>query len=81
MTNFCYGVQYPRNKSDTIWNIRLAPLARSMKGVLILFVDPAADGEGADYSRDSEKFYNPKIKKVSVTLWAVLQRHASSSAF
>ena len=43
MTNFGYGVQYPRNKSDTIWNIRLAPLARSMKG------------EGADYSRDSEK--------------------------
>ena len=54
------------NKSDTIWNISLAPQARSMKGILILFVDPA-DG-GADYDRDSEKFYNPKIKKVSTTL-------------
>ena len=37
-----------------------------MKGILILFIDPA-DG-GADYARDSEKFYNPKIKKASVTL-------------
>ena len=37
-----------------------------MKGILILFVDPA-DG-GTDYARDSEKFYNPKIKKASVTL-------------
>ena len=45
------------NNSDTVWNIDLAP---SMKGILILFVDPA-DG-GADYTRDSEKFYNPKIK-------------------
>ena len=58
------------NKLDTVWtgvwNIALAPQARSMKGILILFVDPA-DG-GTDYARDSEKFYNPKIKKASVTL-------------
>ena len=39
-----------------------------MKGILILFVDPAADGGGASYARDNEKFYNPKIKKVSVTI-------------
>ena len=56
------------NKSDTVWNIALAPQAKSMKGILILFVDPAANGGGNDYARDSEKFYNPKIKKVSVTL-------------
>ena len=37
-----------------------------MKGALILFVDPA-DG-GADYARDSEKFYNPNIEKASVTI-------------
>ena len=48
------------NKSDTIWNIALAPQAKSMKGILILFVDPA-DG-------DTEKFYNPKIKNVEITL-------------
>ena len=54
------------NKSDTIWKIALAPQAKSMKGILILFVDPA-DG-GAAYSRDTEKFYNPKIKNVQITL-------------
>ena len=54
------------NKSETLWNISLSPQAKSMKGVLILFVDPN-DG-GASYGRDSEKFYNPKIKNVSITL-------------
>ena len=58
----------PFDKSDTIWNISMAPQAKSMKGILILFVDPAAAGGGANYARDTEKFYNPKIKKVSVTL-------------
>ena len=54
------------NKSDTLWNIDLKPNARSVKGVLILFVDPA-DG-GANYARDSEKFYNPRIEKASATI-------------
>ena len=54
------------NKSDTIWNIALAPQAKSMKGILILFVDPS-DG-GASYGRDTEKFYNPKITNVAITL-------------
>ena len=54
------------NKSDTIWNIALAPQAKSMKAILILFVDPA-DG-GTAYSRDTEKFYNPKITNVMITL-------------
>ena len=54
------------NKSDTVWNINMAPNAKSMKGILMLFVDPA-DG-GALFDRDSEKFYNPKINKVSITL-------------
>ena len=54
------------NKSDTIWNINMAPQAKSMKGILILFVDPT-DG-GTSYARDSENFYNPKITKVSTTL-------------
>ena len=52
------------NKSDTIWNIPMAPQAKSMKGILVLFVDPA---DGA-FDRDTEKFYNPKITKVSTTL-------------
>ena len=49
-----------------IWNVALAPQAKSMKGILILFVDPA-DG-GAAYSRDTEKFYNPHITNVQITL-------------
>jgi hypothetical protein len=44
----------------------MAPQAKSMKGILILFVDPA-DG-GAAYARNTEKFYNPKITKVFTTL-------------
>ena len=54
------------NKSDTIWNIALAPQTESMKGILILFVDPADDG--ASYGRNTEKFYNPKITNVAITL-------------
>ena len=54
------------NKSDTVWNIPLAPQAKSMKSILILFVDPA-DG-GTSYARDTEKFYNPKITNVMTTL-------------
>ena len=54
------------DKSDTIWNISMAPNVKSMKGILILFVDPGDGGEL--YARDSENFYNPKINKVSITL-------------
>ena len=54
------------NKSDTIWNVALAPQAKSMKGILLLVIDPA-DG-GASYSRDTETLYNPKIKNVEITL-------------
>ena len=61
-----YHTMESLNKSDTIWKIYLNPHVRSMTGILILFVDPA-DG-GADYARDSEKFYNPKIEKASVTI-------------
>lgn len=53
------------NKSDTIWNIALAPQAKSMKGILILFVNLT---DSASFGRDTEKFYNPKITKVSITL-------------
>jgi hypothetical protein len=54
------------NKSDTSWTVDISTNAISFKGILILFIDPA-DG-GTDYARDSEKFYNPKIKEVSVTV-------------
>ena len=51
------------NKSDTLWNINLNVLARSMKGILMLFEDPAVA-----FQRNTEAFYNPKIKKVEVTI-------------
>ena len=71
----CLAILYDRvlrhrkitaNKSDTLWNINLNVPARSMKGVLMLFEDPAAA-----YNRDTEAFYNPKITKVDVTIEGV----------
>jgi len=54
------------DKSDTLWNINLNVPARSMKGILLLFEDPAAA-----FERDTENFYNPKITKVEVTIEGV----------
>ena len=54
------------NKSDTLWNINLNVPARSMKGVLMLFEDPASA-----YKRDTEAFYNPQLTKVEVTIEGV----------
>ena len=55
-----------KNKSDTLWNINLNVPARSMKGILMLFEDPLAA-----FQRDTEKFYNPQITKVEVTIEGV----------
>ena len=51
------------NKSETLWNINLNVPARSMKGILLLFEEPAAA-----FQRNTEAFYNPKITKVEVTI-------------
>ena len=48
------------NKSDTMWNWSFNTPCRSLKGILVLFE------EEKSYTRD--KFYNPKIQKVSVTV-------------
>ena len=48
------------NKSDTIWNWSFNVSCKSLKGVLVLFE------EEKSYVRDTSKFYNPKIEKVSV---------------
>ena len=55
-----------RDKSDTLWNININTPARSMKGLLLLFVDPAAA-----FQRDTEAFYNPQITKAEVTIEGV----------
>jgi hypothetical protein len=54
------------NKQDDKWDIKLSVSARSLKGILLLFVDPA-DG-GAPFDRDSEKFYNPQIEDVAIAI-------------
>ena len=56
------------NKSDVSWNIHLNTPARSLKGVLLLFEDPAPGAMGPAFSRNSEFYYNPRITKVQVTV-------------
>ena len=48
------------NKKDTVWNWAFNTPCKSLKGILVLF-----DREGS-YTRDTSKFYNPKIQNVSV---------------
>ena len=48
------------NKLDTVWNWAFNTPCKSLKGILILFE------EERSYTRDTSKFYNPKIRKVSV---------------
>ena len=48
------------NKSDTTWNWSFNTPCKSLRGILILFE------EEDDYKRETFKFYNPKIQKVSV---------------
>jgi hypothetical protein len=50
------------DKKDSLWNWGFNTPAKSLKGILVLFEDES------DYSVNSEKFYNPKIKRVSVTV-------------
>jgi hypothetical protein len=54
---------FPKNKKDTIWNLNLNTPARSMKGILLLFEDASKS-----YARRSERFFNPKITKLTCTI-------------
>ena len=54
--------QIPVNKSDTKWNWAFNDTCKLLKGILVLFE------EEKPYTRDTSKFYNPKIEKVSVTI-------------
>ena len=52
-----------KKESDTRINLRVNPQRRSLKGILLLFVEPyTARG------RDSEKYIYPDLTKVSVTV-------------
>ena len=50
------------NKSDTVWNWAFNTPCKSLKGILVLFE------EEQSYTRDTSKFYNPKIQEVSVIM-------------
>ena len=49
--------------SDTRLNLRVNPQRRSLKGILLLFVEPHTAG-----ARQSEAYLNPDLTKVSVTV-------------
>ena len=49
--------------SDTRINIWVNPQRRSLKGILLLFINPYTPG-----ARDSESYFNPDITKVDVTI-------------
>ena len=50
------------NKKDTIWNWTFNTPCKLLKGILVLFE------EEKPFVRDTSKFYNPKIQKVSVII-------------
>ena len=54
--------QIPMNKKDTMWNWSFNMPCKSLKGMLVLFEEETSS------ARDTSKFYNPKIQKVSVTV-------------
>ena len=56
-------VQTFDKKNETLLNIKVNPQKRSLKGVLLLFVEPYADG-----ARESEKYFNPDITNIKVTV-------------
>ena len=52
------------DRSNTLWNININVPARSMKGILMLFLNVTAQ---QPFARNTEALYNPKIAKVEVT--------------
>ena len=55
--------------SDTHLNLRVNPQRKSLKGILLLFLNPYAAG-----ARDTEHYFNPDITKVKVTVNGVPNR-------
>ena len=55
--------------SDTRLNLQVNPQRRSLKGILLLFINPYTAG-----ARDSESYFNPDITKVKVIVNGVPDR-------
>ena len=54
--------QIPVNKSDTKWNWSFNDTCKSLKGILVLFEEERL------FVRDTSRYYNPKIQKVTITI-------------
>ena len=57
-----------RLTSPSTWNINLNTPTRSLKGIMLLFEDPAVGAMGPAFGRNSEFHFNPLITKVQVTV-------------
>ena len=55
----------PLKKEDTAWNLQVNVPSVSLQGIALLFVDPS---KRKAYAMENETFYNPSIKKVSITI-------------
>ena len=55
--------------SDTRLNLRVNPQRKSLKGILLLFINPFTAG-----ARDTEQYFNPDITNVTVTVNGVPNR-------
>ena len=55
--------------ADSRLNLRVNPQRRSLKGILLLFINPYTAG-----TRDTEHYFNPDITKVKVTVNGVPNR-------
>ena len=55
--------------SDTRLNLLVNPQRRSLKGILLLFINPFVSG-----AKNTEEFFNPNITKVKVTVNGVPNR-------
>ena len=58
----------PLNNSDTSFSVDINVPLKSLKGVLLIFMK---ERSATKFTRDTEKFFNPKITKVEVTVEGV----------
>ena len=58
----------PLNNSNTSFSVDINSPSKSLKGVLLIFTK---ERSATKFSHDTEKFFNPKITKVEVTVEGV----------
>ena len=58
----------PLNKSDTSFSVDINSPSKSLKGVLLIFIQERSTTK---FARNTKEFYNPKITKVEITVEGV----------